>query len=166
MRRPANTARAKTLLLEPSWRTLEINQKASGPVTASRRKPASCPGWPSGPRCCTLDHGSGPHNYAPWPETALEWQLTVRSGKSLLAFLTNSEIKAYLDQQNSRLHSKYHSKRDVLQEELERPGTRIRRQQEIARASLPHPFGTDHRCSAISSARQILGRNGFLNPNS
>jgi IclR family transcriptional regulator, KDG regulon repressor len=150
--------------------TLEINQKASGPVHSLVERTGLMS------RVAIWDHDAAlltmevaPHNY-----TALAQRIGPRVaaycsalGKSLLAFLTGSEIKAYLDRTElTPFTPNTISKRDALQEELER--TRKRgyavNNEEIAlgRASLAAPvFGSDHRIAgAISQAGhvdQILG---------
>ena len=150
--------------------TLEINQKAFGPVHSLVERTGLIS------RVAIWDHDAAlltmevaPHNYS-----ALAQRIGPRVeaycsalGKALLAFLTNSEIKGYLERtQLTPFTQKTISKRDALQEELER--TRERgysvNNEEIAlgRASLAAPvFGSDRRIAgAVSQAgnvNQIFG---------
>jgi DNA-binding IclR family transcriptional regulator len=145
--------------------TLEINQKASGPVHTLVERTGLMS------RVAIWDHDAAlvtmevaPHNY-----NALAQRIGPRVaaycsalGKSLLAFRTGPEIKAYLDRTElTPFTPNTLSKRDALQKELER--TRERgyavNNEEIAlgRASLAAPiFGSDHRIAgAISQAGQV-----------
>jgi len=150
--------------------TLEINQKASGPAhSLVERTGLIC-------RVAIWDHDAAlltmevaPHNY-----NALAQRIGPRVaaycsalGKSLLAYLTSSEIKAYLDRTELITFTpKTISRRDALREELERTRKRgyATNNEEIAlgRASLAVPvFGSDHRIagtiSQAGNVDQILG---------
>ena len=150
--------------------TLEINQKASGPARSLAEKTGLvC-------RVAIWDHDAAlltmevtPHDYQ-----ALAQRIGPRVaaycsalGKSLLAYLTSSEIKAYLDRTELvPFTPKTISRRDLLLEELERTRTRSYavNDEEIAlgRASLATAvFGSGHRLAgAISqtgNVDQILG---------
>ena len=150
--------------------TLEINQKASGPVHSLVQRTGLMS------RVAIWDHDAAlltmevaPHNY-----TALAQRIGPRVaaycsalGKSLLAFLTGSEIKAYLDRTELiSFTSKTILRKDLLLAELEQTRTRgyAVNNEEIAlgRASLATVvFGSDRRLAgAISqtgSAEHILG---------
>lgn len=150
--------------------TLEINQKASRPAhSLVERTGLMC-------RVAIWDHDAAlltmevaPHDY-----TALAQRIGPRVaaycsalGKSLLAYLKSSEIKAYLDRTELvPFTPKTISGKDLLLEELERTRTRgyAVNNEEIAlgRASLATPlFGSDLRLAgSISQAGnvdQILG---------
>lgn len=150
--------------------TLEINQKASGPVHSLVERTGLVS------RIAIWDHDAAlltmevaPHNYS-----ALAQRIGPRVaaycsalGKALLAFLSSSEVKAYLERTElTPFTPNTISKRDALQEELER--TRKRgyavNNEEIAlgRASLAAPiFGSDRRLvgsiSQAGNVDQILG---------
>jgi len=150
--------------------TLEINQKASGPAhSLADRTGLVC-------RVAIWDHDAAlvtmevtPHNYK-----ALAQRIGPRVaaycsalGKSLLAYLTSSEIKVYLDRTELvPFTPNTITRRDLLLEELERTKTRgyAVNNEEIApgRASLAATiFGSNGRAAgAISqtgSLEQILG---------
>jgi IclR family transcriptional regulator, KDG regulon repressor len=150
--------------------TLEINQKASGPARSLAEKTGLvC-------RVAIWDHDAAlltmevtPHDYQ-----ALAQRIGPRVaaycsalGKSLLAYLTSSEIKAYLDRTELvPFTPKTISRRNLLLEELERTRTTgyAVNDEEIAlgRASLATAvFGSGHNLAgAISqtgNVDQILG---------
>ena len=145
--------------------TLEINQKASAPVHRLVEKTGLMS------RVAIWDHDAAlltmevaPHNY-----NALSQRIGPRVaaycsalGKSLLAYLTGSEIKAYLDRTEFiPFTPKTITRKDALLEELERTRKRSYaiNNEEIAlgRASLAVPvFGTDHRITGtISQAGNV-----------
>jgi DNA-binding IclR family transcriptional regulator len=150
--------------------SLEINQKASGPAHGLvERTGLMCRVaiWDQDAALLTME--AVPHNY-----NGLAQRIGPRVaaycsalGKSLLAHLTSSEIKAYLDRtQLVPFTPKTISRKELLLEELE--GTRRRgyaiNNEEIAlgRASLATAvFGSDRRVvgaiSQAGSVDQILG---------
>lgn len=150
--------------------TLEINQKASGPAhSLAERTGLMCRVaiWDRDAALLTME--VAPHNY-----TALAQRIGPRVaaycsalGKSLLAYLKSSEIRAYLDRTELvPFTPKTISKREILLEELEQIRTRgyATNNEEIAlgRASLAAPvFGSDHHLvgtiSQAGNVDQILG---------
>jgi DNA-binding IclR family transcriptional regulator len=150
--------------------TLEINQKASGPVHSLVERTGLMSRvaiWDLDAALLTLE--VTPHNY-----NALAQRIGPRVaaycsalGKSLLAFLSSSEIKAYLDRTELiPFTPKTITRKDALLEELERTRKRgyATNNEEIAvgRASLAVPvFGSDHRIagtiSQAGAVDQIFG---------
>jgi DNA-binding IclR family transcriptional regulator len=150
--------------------TLEINQRALGPAHNLVDKTGLIS------RVAIWDHDAAlltlevvPHNY-----TALAQRIGPRVaaycsalGKSLLAFLTDAEIEAYLDRTElTPFTPNTISRREALQEELERTrkqGYAVNNEEiALGRASLAAPvFGSDRRIAgAVSQAgnvNQILG---------